>query len=214
VKEVQSLSLQNLLQNTLIWIQNLGAVGAIAFIGLYILSTVLFFPGTILTLGAGIVFGVVFGSIYVFIGSTIGAILAFLVGRYLARDWVAKQIAGHHRFSAIDTAIAQEGLKIVLLTRLSPIFPFVLLNYALGITQVSVRDYILGCVGMIPGTVMYVYIGSLAGSIATIQSSSQSPEAQKVQWVIRIVSLIATVAVTLYITHIARSALQKSVDSQ
>jgi uncharacterized membrane protein YdjX (TVP38/TMEM64 family) len=205
------LSLQNLLQNTLIWIQSLGAVGAIAFIGLYAIATVLFVPGSILTLGAGVVFGVLTGSIYVLIGATIGATLAFLVGRYLARGWVSKRIAGHDKFSAIDTAIAQEGLKIVLLTRLSPVFPFVLLNYALGITQVSLRDYVLGCVGMIPGTVMYVYIGSLAGSLATIQNSSQSPEAQRVQWIIRIVGFIATVAVTLYITRVARNALQKSV---
>jgi uncharacterized membrane protein YdjX (TVP38/TMEM64 family) len=214
VKGVQSLNLQNTLYETLIWIQNLGTVGAVIFIGLYILATVLFVPGSILTLGAGVVFGVALGSIYVFIGATIGATLAFLIGRYLARGWVAKRIAGHDKFSAIDAAIAREGLKIVLLTRLSPVFPFVLLNYALGITQVSSRDYVLGCVGMIPGTVMYVYIGSLAGSLATIQNSGQSPEAQRVQWIIRVVGLIATVAVTLYITRIARSALQKSVNSR
>lgn len=207
------MSLQNVLQNMLIWIQNLGAVGTVIFIGLYILATVLFVPGSILTLGAGVVFGVALESIYVFIGATIGATLAFLIGRYLARGWVAKRIAGRDKFSAIDAAIAREGLKIVLLTRLSPIFPFVLLNYALGITQVSLWDYVLSCVGMIPGTVIYVYIGSLAGSLAIIQNSSQSLESQRVQWIICIVGLIATVAVTLYITRIARSALQKSVNS-
>jgi uncharacterized membrane protein YdjX (TVP38/TMEM64 family) len=208
------LNFQNALYETLVWIQNLEIVGAVAFIGLYILATVLFVPGSILTLGAGVVFGVVLGSIYVFIGATIGAILAFLIGRYLARGWVAKRIAGHDKFSAIDAAIAREGFKVVFLTRLSPVFPFALLNYALGITQVSLRDYVLGCVGMIPGTVMYVYIGSLAGSLATIQDSDQSPEVQRAQWFIRIIGLIATIAVTLYITRIARSAIQKSVNSQ
>jgi uncharacterized membrane protein YdjX (TVP38/TMEM64 family) len=181
------LNLQNTLYETLTWIQNLGAVGAFVFIGLYSLATVLFVPGSILTLGAGVVFGVVLGSIYVFIGATIGATLAFLIGRYLARGWVAKRIANYGKFSEIDAAIARKGLKIVLLTRLSPVFPFVLLNYSLGITQVSLRDYILGCVGMIPGTVMYVYIGSLTGSLATIQNSAQSPEAQRLQWIIRII---------------------------
>jgi uncharacterized membrane protein YdjX (TVP38/TMEM64 family) len=208
------LNFQNALYETLVWIQNLETVGAVAFIGLYILATVLFVPGSILTLGAGVVFGVVLGSIYVFIGATTGAILAFLIGRYLARGWVAKRIAGHDKFSAIDAAIAREGFKVVLLTRLSPVFPFALLNYALGITQVSLRDYVLGCIGMIPGTVMYVYIGSLAGSLATIQDSDQSPEVQRAQWFIRIIGLIATIAVTLYITRIARSAIQKSVNSQ
>jgi uncharacterized membrane protein YdjX (TVP38/TMEM64 family) len=208
------LNFQNALYETLVWIQNLEIVGAVAFIGLYILATVLFVPGSILTLGAGVVFGVVLGSIYVFIGATTGAILAFLIGRYLARGWVAKRIAGHDKFSAIDAAIAREGFKVVFLTRLSPVFPFALLNYALGITQVSLRDYVFGCIGMIPGTVMYVYIGSLAGSLATIQDSDQSPEVQRAQWFIRIIGLIATIAVTLYITRIARSAIQKSVNSQ
>jgi uncharacterized membrane protein YdjX (TVP38/TMEM64 family) len=109
--------------------------------------------------------------------------------------------------------VGKEGLKIVLLTRLSPIFPFNLLNYGLGVTGVSLKDYVLGSVGMIPGTIMYVYIGSLAGSIATIGSESQ-PDANPIaQWTIRIIGFIATVAVTLYVTKIARKALDESIDT-
>lgn len=203
-----------MLQDALAWIQGLGPVGAIVFIGLYSLATVLFVPGSVLTLGAGVVFGVVWGSLYVFIGATLGATLAFLVGRYLARNWVAQRIEGNTKFSAIDAAVAREGLKIVVLTRLSPVFPFIVLNYAFGITQVSLKDYILGCVGMIPGTVMYVYIGSLAGSLATLGSNSNlSQSAQTAQWGIRIIGFIATVAVTLYVTRVARKALQESVEN-
>ncbi|WP_143171025.1 TVP38/TMEM64 family protein [[Phormidium ambiguum] IAM M-71] len=201
---------QEWLRNALQWIDSLGAVGAIAFILLYIIATVAFLPGSILTLGAGVVFGVVLGSFYVFIGATLGATAAFLVGRYLARSWVAKKIEGNHKFRAIDEAVGKEGLKIVLLTRLSPIFPFNLLNYAYGITGVSLKDYFIGSIGMIPGTIMYVYIGSLAGSLAKIGTEAQ-PANPSVQWAIRIIGFIATVAVTIYVTKIARQALEAEV---
>jgi uncharacterized membrane protein YdjX (TVP38/TMEM64 family) len=202
---------QTILREALIWVDGLGSLGAIAFIIIYILATVAFFPGAILTLGAGAVFGVILGSVYVLIGATIGSNAAFLVGRYLARDWVTKKIANNSKFRAIDEAVGQEGFKIVLLTRLSPIFPFNLLNYAYGVTGVSLKDYLLACVGMIPGTILYVYLGSLAGNLATIGTSAQ-PTNPTLQWSIRIIGFIATVAVTLYITKIARQALQSVID--
>ena len=201
---------QEILRNALQWIDGLGAVGAIAFMIVYIVATVAFIPGSVLTLGAGVVFGVVLGSIYVFIGATIGATGAFLVGRYLARGWISQKIAGNEKFAAIDNAIGREGLKIVLLTRLSPVFPFNLLNYALGITGVSLKDYVMGSVGMIPGTIMYVYLGSLAGNIATIGSAEQ-PTNPAITWAIRIIGFIATVAVTVYVTKVARKALDESI---
>jgi uncharacterized membrane protein YdjX (TVP38/TMEM64 family) len=200
---------QAILRSALEWVNSLGAVGAIAFILIYIIATVAFFPGSILTLGAGVVFGVVLGSIYVFIGATIGATVAFLVGRYLARDWISQKIEGNEQFKAIDEAVGREGLKIVLLTRLSPVFPFNLLNYGLGITGVSLQDYVLGSLGMIPGTIVYVYLGSLAGNIATIGSEEQPNPT--ITWAIRIIGLIATVAVTVYVTRIAREALERSL---
>jgi uncharacterized membrane protein YdjX (TVP38/TMEM64 family) len=203
------LHIQVLLHNALVWVQGLGATSAIAFIAIYVAVTLLFLPAALLTLGAGVVFGVVAGSIYVFVGATIGATLAFLIARYLARGWVERRIAGNEKFRVIDRAIARAGFKIVLLTRLSPLFPFNLLNYALGVTKVSLKDYLLGFVGMIPGTVMYVYIGSLAGSLA-IDTAGQSPETQITQLALKIIGLIATVAVTVYVTRIARLALQES----
>lgn len=203
---------QTILREALQWIDNLGSLGAIAFIALYIIATIAFLPGSILTLGAGVVFGVVWGSLYVFIGATLGATAAFLVGRYLARGWVASKIAGNKKFAAIDNAVGKAGLKIVLLTRLSPIFPFNLLNYAFGITGVSLKDYFIGSVGMIPGTIMYVYIGSLAGNLARIGTEAQ-PTNPTIQWTIRIIGFIATVAVTIYITRIARKALEDEVSN-
>ena len=201
---------QDLLRNALQWVESLGIIGGIAFITIYIIATVAFLPGSILTLGAGVVFGVLLGAVYVFVGATLGAIAAFLVGRYLARGWISKKIAGNQKFAAIDKAVAKEGFKIVLLTRLSPIFPFNLLNYAFGVTGVSLKDYALGSVGMIPGTIMYVYIGSLAGDLARIGTESQ-PTNPAIQWAIRIIGFIATVAVTVYVTRIARKALAEKV---
>lgn len=204
---------QQLLRNALQWVDDLGAIAPMAFMLIYIIATVAFLPGSILTLGAGVLFGVIQGSIYVFFGATIGATLAFLVGRYLARGWISKKIAGNQKFNAIDKAVGKEGLKIVVLTRLSPIFPFNLLNYGLGVTGVSLKDYVLGSVGMIPGTIMYVYIGSLAGSIATIGGETQADANPIAQWAIRIIGFIATVAVTLYVTKIARQALNESIET-
>ena len=199
-----------LLRRSLDWVAGLGPTGVIAFVAIYILACVFMLPGSVLTLGAGAVFGVVRGSVIVSVAATLGATAAFLVGRYFARDRVAKMIEGNERFRAIDEAVGREGWKIVGLTRLSPVFPFNLLNYAYGITKVSLRDYFLATwVGMIPGGVMYVYLGSLAGSLATLgrQQAGRTPA----QWALYGVGLLATVAVTVFVTRIARTALAKKV---
>ncbi|MBE9185950.1 TVP38/TMEM64 family protein [Microcoleus sp. LEGE 07076] len=204
---------QQQLRTALVQIQDLGWWGPVAFIATYNLATILFIPGSVLTLGGGALFGLWWGSIYVFVASILGATFAFLIGRYLSRDRVVKYMEAHPKFKALDRAVAKEGLKIVFLTRLCPLFPFNLLNYALGITQVSLKDYVLGSFGMIPGTVIYVYSGSLVGDIATIGSATAStnPQAEAVKWLINIISFTAAVAVTLYISRIARKALDESV---
>lgn len=202
--------LQTQLTNALAWIDGLGAIAPIVFIILYIVITVSFLPASIVTLGAGVVFGVVKGSLFVFIGAMLGAAAAFLIGRYVARDWVGSKIAGNEKFKAIDEAIAREGRKIIFLIRLSPAFPFNLLNYALGLTKVSLKDYVLGTTGILPGTVMYVYLGSLAGSLATL-GAGDAPSNPAITWAIRIIGFVATVSVTVYVTRIARKALQQAV---
>ena len=201
---------QGILKNALESIASLGPWGPAAFILIYIIATVLFIPGSLLTLGSGVLFGVVGGSICVSIGSILGASCAFLTGRYLTRDWVSKQIEGNQKFKAIDLAVAKEGWKIVLLTRLSPIFPFNLLNYAFGVTQVSFKDYFFASwIGMLPGTVMYVYIGSLAGSLAALGSQGRSRTAA--EWALYGIGLLATIALTVYVTRIAKKALDEKI---
>jgi len=207
---IKYIHIQELLKKVLSWVAALGAWGFIFYIVIYILACVFFIPGSILTLGAGVLFGVMKGSIIVSIASTLGATCAFLVGRHIAREWVSRKIQANPKFQAIDEAVAREGWKIVGLTRLSPIFPFNLLNYAYGLTRVSLRDYFFASwFGMMPATVMYVYIGSLAGEIARIGSEGRSRT--PAEWALYIVGLIATAAVTVYITRIARAALGKKV---
>ena len=199
----------NACDNCIAMVDSLGWLGPVIFGALYIPACVLFLPGSVLTLIGGFLFGVVTGTITVSIGSTVGATVACLIGRYVARDWVARKIEGNKTFSAIDEGVAQEGWKLVGLTRLSPVFPFSLLNYAFGLTKVSIPKYIIASwLGMLPGTLMYVYFGSLAGDLAELGASGQA-EKGPLQWALYVVGLLATVAVTIYITRIARQALKK-----
>lgn len=205
------LDTKTLLNSALTWIESLGFWGPAIFILIYIVATVLLIPGSLLTLGAGAIFGVALGSVYVSIASTLGATSAFLVGRYFARNWVAKKIEGNAKFKAIDEAVAGEGWKIVGLTRLSPAFPFTLLNYAYGLTKVSLRDYFFASwIGMMPGTLMYVYLGAAAGSLASLGGGT-AREKTPAEWALYAVGLLATVVVTVYVTKLARKALNEKI---
>ena len=128
--------------------------------------------------------------------------------RYFARDAVARRIANNPRFRSIDDAVAREGWKIVLLTRLSPVFPFNLLNYAYGLTRVHLGEYVVASwIGMIPGTVMFVYIGSLSGDLARAATGAAAPA--NFRWALNAVGFIATVAVAVYATRIGSRALKE-----
>jgi uncharacterized membrane protein YdjX (TVP38/TMEM64 family) len=205
--------LQDALKDALTWVDSLGALAPLAFIAIYNVATVLLIPGSVLTLGSGILFGLGWGTLYVIVAATLGATIAFWIGRNFARGWVSRQLEKYPKFEAIDRAVAGQGFKIVALVRLSPLFPFNLLNYAFGITQVSLKDYVLGSVGMIPGTILYVYLGSLLGNIAMIGAKTgvSDPQTARIQWITKIVGLVITIAVTAYITRIAKKALDESI---
>jgi uncharacterized membrane protein YdjX (TVP38/TMEM64 family) len=150
----------------------------LVFVVGYAVAVVGFVPGSVMTLAAGAIFGLAEGVLYVFLAASIGACAAFVVARYWARGWVEEQMAGNPRFAAIDRAIARQGRKIVFLLRLSPLFPFNLLNYALGVTRVSFTDYAVACFGMLPGRLLYVYYGyygKLAGDVAALASGRAPP---------------------------------------
>ncbi len=204
----RNFQIQSLLQEALGKVADLGIWAPLVFVVIYVAATVLLIPGSVLTLGAGAVFGLGWGLLWVTLGANLGAQASFLTGRYLARDWVTRKIAGNAAFRALDQAVAEEGWKIVGLTRLSPAFPFTLLNYAFGLTRVSLRHYALATFfGMMPGTVLYVYLGAIAK--AGIKSEGRTPG----QWAMLIVGLLATVAVTAFVTRLARKALATKVET-
>ncbi|HBL27621.1 MAG TPA: hypothetical protein DD490_12355 [Acidobacteria bacterium] len=192
------------------WVENLGFWGPLVFILGYALATVGFIPGSLLTLAAGALFGLVEGTLYTFAGATLGAAAAFLVARYGARGWIERRIAGNARFAAIDRAVGKEGFKIVALLRLSPVFPFNLLNYSLGLTKVRFLDYLLASVAMLPGTLLYVYYGKAAGSLAAVAGGAKTERGVE-YWVTLGIGLAATIAVTTFITRLAGRALRQEI---
>lgn len=191
------------------WIHAQGAWGPVLFIGFYAACTVCMVPGSLLTLGAGFVFGILQGSLCVSAASTLGATLAFLLGRSTARRWIAKKLGRFPKFQAVDEAVGREGAKMVLLLRLSPVFPFTWLNYLLSLTKVSAPKYILSSwIGMMPGTIMYVYLGSLLGDLTQAAAGRTKTPAE---WAFTVVGILATIAVTVYVTRVAKQAIRRQV---
>lgn len=193
------------------WVDSLGALGPAVFIAGYAVAVVAFVPGSVLTLAAGAIFGLVEGTLWVFVAATLGSTAAFLLGRHAARGLVEQRLAGNPRFAAIDRAIGREGRKIVLLLRLSPVFPFSLLNYALGLTRVRLVDYVVGAVGMLPGTLLYVYSGKLAGDVAAAAGGAEVARGPGT-WAVIGLGFLATLGVTVLVTRIARRALREATD--
>jgi uncharacterized membrane protein YdjX (TVP38/TMEM64 family) len=200
-------------------VDSLGVWGPIVFILGYALAVVAFVPGSVLTLagGASLVSPEV---IVVFIAAVIGSCAAFLISRYVARSAVERLLAGNPKFSAIDRAVAAQGRRIVFLLRLSPVFPFTLLNYGLGLTRIRFVDYMIASIGMLPGTVLYVYYGKLAGDVANLAGGA-AVEKGIGYYAVLILGLVATIVATTIVTRIARRALNEAtgqgksiVDSQ
>lgn len=205
------LPVRDLLTRALAGVEELGALGPLALAAIWIPACVLLLPGSILTLGAGAVFGVAVGVVAVSVGSTLGASAAFWVGRTLAREWVERKVAHLARFGAIDRAVRREGFKIVFLTRLSPVFPFNLLNYAYGITAVRFRDYVLASwMGMLPGTILYVYLGAAARNLAGLAAGGGA-SGGTARTVLFAGGLLATAAVVVIVTRTARKAIDRAV---
>lgn len=200
--------MRELLASALAWTAAAGPLGQAAFVGLYVLATVAFLPGSVLTLGAGAAFGLWKGFVLVSIGSTLGASAAFLVGRYLFRDWVSRKLEKVPAFAAIAGAVGTEGWKVVLLTRLSPVLPFNLFNYAYGLTTAGFGEYALASwIGMIPGTFLYVYLGAAAGEAARGGSRARTPA----EWALYAGGLAATAVAASLVSRAAKRALSAAV---
>jgi len=195
-----------------LWVEGLGVWGPVVFILGYAVAAVAFIPGSLLTLAAGAIFGLAKGTVYTLIGATLGASAAFLVARYGARKAIERRIAGNAKFAAIDKAVGREGFKIVALLRLSPVFPFNLLNYALGLTKVRFWQYAAASVAMLPGTLLYVYYGKAAGSLAALAGGAKTEKGPG-SWVVLGLGLLATIVVTTFVTRLAGKALRQEIDA-
>lgn len=186
------------------WMRGQGAAAVMIFALAYVLAAVLLIPASALTLGAGFVYGTVWGTLLVVPASMAAALLSFAIARRLVRAWVVARVEGKPRFAALDRAIGRSGFKITLLVRLSPIFPFGLLNYALGVTEIRARDYLVASLlGMLPGTIAYVYLGSLVTSATELGGGGRS----WLYWVGGALTIVASIAITV----IARQALRREL---
>jgi len=194
------------------WLQQLlpalqSPLGAAAFIPLYALWVTLLLPGVWASMLAGALYGTVLGSGLVFVGASLGAMAAFLLGRHWLRDWARRRLASVPQLLAIEQAVSREGLKLVLLTRLSPAFPFSLLNLAYGLSDVSLRDYAIGLIAILPGTVLFCSLGALAGDVARF-GEVLSGDADLGTWTLRVMGLVATVASVWLVGRAAQRALK------
>jgi len=183
----------------------LGWFAPVAFVIIYIVCTVLLIPGSALTIGAGALFGLLWGTLLAVIGSNLGAFLAYLLAKTVMRRRVEGWALNSPRFASVNEAVSRDGLKMVLLLRLSPVFPFTLLNYLIGLTRVSPAQFVVGSLlGMLPGTVAFVYIGSIPAAVA-----GASGGAEGVRLAFQIIGFLATVVLTVIITRRARAALRE-----
>jgi uncharacterized membrane protein YdjX (TVP38/TMEM64 family) len=180
--------------------------GALAFVPLYALWVTLLLPGVWASMLAGALYGTVWGSVVVFVGACLGAEAAFLLGRHWLRDWARARLSALPKLQAMEQAVSREGLKLVLLTRLSPAFPFSLLNLAYGLSEVSLRDYSVGLIGILPGTILFCSLGALAGDVARF-GDVLANRADTGTWALRIMGLLATVGAAWLAGRAAQKAL-------
>ena len=188
-------------------IQGMGAAAPLAFVAAYALAVVAFVPASMLTLASGALFGLAHGAVYALSGAILGSTAAFLLGRHAARRLVGRYLESKPRIAAIDTAVSAHGRRLVFLLRLSPVVPFNFLNYALGLTTISVSDFVIASAGMIPGAVLYAYLGKVAGEALVLAGQAQVPRGAS-YYVVLLGGLVATVAATTVVTRTAQRALR------
>jgi uncharacterized membrane protein YdjX (TVP38/TMEM64 family) len=187
-----------------------GVTTVLIFVAVYVAATVALVPGSLLTMAAGFAYGPVGGLLVASPASVLAATVAFLLGRTVFRDWTRKAIAESPWARALDRAMSRNSFKLILLLRLSPAIPFNLLNYALGLSDVTLGRYVLASfIGMLPGAWLYVYLGSLATTAAGLTDASRGGGRQRLA--LTIAGLVATVVAVVFVTRSARRALDEEL---
>jgi len=195
------------------WGQQHPVAGPATFVFFVVVATVLFLPGSVAMMIAGFLFGFLPGFVYAVIAIPVGAQGAFEFGRWVARPWVRKKVAENRRMHAIEAALQEEAFVIVVLTRLSLILPFNLLNYAYGATSVRATTHLLAtAIGMLPAVALYVYMGTLAHDLGQILSGEAAPS-ELGYWIIG-AGIAAIAAATWVIHRTATRALERHLSEQ
>lgn len=194
------------------WLDSRGWQASLLFILIIAVAIVVLAPGVIFTMGAGFVFGVIKGTLLVVAGTVLGATLAFLIARYVLGERPSRWLMSHVRPPHLGEVIRDEGWRLVMLTRLVPLFPFKLSNYFFGLTPVRLWDFVLGnLIGVIPITLHNVYIGSIAADLTTL---GQLEERTPIQWAFYGVGFVLAVIGVVGLTRIARRALARKIDRE
>jgi uncharacterized membrane protein YdjX (TVP38/TMEM64 family) len=184
-------------------VARMGVWAPVVFVAAYIVVVVLMLPAFLLIMVAGAVFGVVKGAVLSMIGALVGGILAFLIARHVAREQVARRVAKNAALASIDRVIGEDGMKLVFLLRLSTAVPFVLSNYALGVTRVRTRDFVLGTFGLIPTVLTYAAYGSASSAMGADGRPVISP-------VVLVLGVSATVLLGIWLARLAQRAIREA----
>ncbi|WP_233998955.1 TVP38/TMEM64 family protein [Microbulbifer pacificus] len=193
------------------WMDTLGWQAGIWFALVIAVAIVFLFPGVIFTMGAGFVFGVIKGTIYVVLGTTLGAAMAFLIARYLFGQRTSAWVMSKIKPDNLGEIVRDEGWRMIMLTRMVPLFPFKLTNYFFGLTPLKFRDFVIGTfIGVIPITVNNVYVGSIAADLASI--GSERAERTTTEWTLYGIGFALAVVAIIGLTRMARRALRKKID--
>jgi uncharacterized membrane protein YdjX (TVP38/TMEM64 family) len=201
------------LQHAAIWMQEIqaaGWAGWLTYLLLYSLACLFFVPGSLMSIGAGAIYGFWGGLTLALLGNGLSALLSLLITRYLLQNWAARYFARHPTMEDLGNAVQEDGWKIVCLTHLSPIMPFSLVNYAFGLTKISATEFLLATIlGGVPASIIYVYLGTLAGSFGEL--STDLHQHRMLIWFLRILGLTATIVLTIYIARRANQALKRKL---
>lgn len=184
----------------------LGPWGAVLFLAAYVVVTIVLAPAFLLTVAAGAVFGVWWGTALVFVGALLGSSAVYALAAPLARSPLLRRFDRDPRFAAVRGAVAGQGVWVVFLLRLSPVVPYVLLNYALALGGVPFRTVLLGSVGMLPTITVYVYYGKVVGDVAKLAAGVAPPRGPG-YYVLLSVGVVATIVATALVTRAARRAI-------
>ena len=183
--------------------------GILFFALVYVLWVSCLLPGSWLSMLSGFLYGTWLGSLVVFLGAFIGAHLTFYLGRTFLKEWAQKKVSNFPKVQIMEKAVKREGLKVVLLTRLSPVFPFGLLNFTYGLSEVKVRDFTIGMIGILPGTILYCSLGSLALKVSNF-GEVLSGRSDTSSFIWSLVSILSTILVVIIVLRSVRKITQNS----